>query len=277
MTADVAPDPVNRAVWSKPGEVERFARAEGWIDASERALLEPLLSGRRDLDVLDIGVGGGRTVALLAPRARSYVGIDFVPELVEASKRRFPGVDIREGDARSLSFDDASFDLLVFSINGIDAIGHADRAKALKEMRRVLRPDGVLVFSTHNQDGPGPSDRPWRTPPMTIHQPRSSAKALLQRITHAKQSTANYRRLHGSGESGVGWSVETSGAHDFGIVVHYVTHRVLFHELREAGFGGRIDLYDDRVGVPADVAAANRYWYFNVRAYATAPGIDVIA
>lgn len=260
------PDAINRAVWAQGSVVERFASAGGWIDQSERTILSRLRAELSAPDVLDIGVGGGRTVPLLSEVAGTYVGIDFVEELVAAATRRFPGIDLRDGDARDLDFPDASFDLVVFSINGLDAIGHEDRAVALREIRRVLRPTGSLVFSTHNVDGPGPSDRPWRLPPMTIRQPRSSARALLNRATHARPSVQNYRRLHGRGVRGSGWCVETSGAHDFGIVVHYVSRTRLEQELRDAGFWGRIDVLDDRLGQPVDGADMDRCWYFNVRA-----------
>ncbi len=262
----LAPDVVNRSTWSDPDSVSAFATAQGWIDGSERCIVSRLLAEWTAPDVLDIGVGGGRTVPLLSDSAGRYVGIDFIPELVDAARLRFPRVDLRVGDARDLQFPDASFDLVVFSINGLDAIDHSDRGVALSEIRRVLRPQGTLVFSTHNAEGPGPHDRPWHLPPMTVRQPRSSARSLINRASHARTSLRNYRRLHGHGPSGPGWQVETSGAHDFGIVVHYVSIDRLRSELREAGFAGRIDVLDDRRGIPVDRRRLGRCWYFNVRA-----------
>ena len=266
MSSSLTPEPVNQAVWSEAIEVARFARARGWIDPSERRLIEGIALERPRADILDIGVGGGRTVPLLAPRALSYVGIDFVPALVEAARTRFPTTDIRVGDARKLEFADEQFDLVFFSINGLDSIGHGDRAKALAEIRRVLRPDGEFVFSTHNYDGPGRADRPWRLPPMTVRQPRSSARALIRRVVHERRSLANFRALHGVGESGQGWAVETSGAHEFGILVHYISHTLLADELRSAGFEGPVEIWDDRAGVSVEPSTASRCWYFNVSA-----------
>lgn len=266
VTSAPTADDLNRSVWSDPDSVAHYASAGGWIDASERSILSRLLSELTAPDVLDIGVGGGRTVPLFSGAAGSYVGIDYVPEVVSAAKDRFSGIDLRDGDARDLEFPDSSFDLVLFSINGIDAIEHDDRAKALKEIRRVLRPTGTFVFSTHNVDGPGPKDRPWHLPPMTLRQPRSSAKSLVSRFTHARHSWKNYRRLHSTGGSGPGWRMETTGAHDFGIVVHYVSRDRLTEELAEAGFNGRLDVFEDRRGVPIDQASLDKCWYFNVRA-----------
>jgi ubiquinone/menaquinone biosynthesis C-methylase UbiE len=261
-------DSTNQTVWAEEGQVARFAAAGGWIDRSERALIERVFADHVDADVLDIGVGGGRTVPLLAPRAATYVAIDFVPELVSAAIQRFPGSDIRVGDARELEFPDGSFDVVFFSINGLDAIAHDDRRRALHEIRRVLRPSGTFVFSTHNSDGPGPRERPWTMPPMSVHQPRSSARTLMRRITRFPTCMRNYHRLRPVRDSGPGWMVTSSGAHDFGLVIHYTSATTLEAELRDAGFTGSIELWDDRAGLPARSARPQRrWWYFNVVAH----------
>ncbi|HEY7626686.1 MAG TPA: class I SAM-dependent methyltransferase [Ilumatobacteraceae bacterium] len=262
-----AQDRVNRTVWMELGQVARFASAAGWIDRSERVLVERVMGGRTDLEVLDIGVGGGRTVPLLSTSAARYVGIDFLEELVAAARRRFPDADLRVGDARALDFPDASFDVVMFSSNGLDAISHADRETALHEIRRVLRSDGVFLFSTHNSDGPGPRERPWGVPPVTLKQPRSSARTVARRVMHLPIAVKNFRRLRPLGSSGNDWRVTVSGAHDFGLLVHYTTAAGLLTALRDAGFLGEVELWDDRAGLPAATARPqNRWWYFNVLA-----------
>ena len=266
-----APERTNRKIWAHVAEVTRFASAQGWIDRSERALLERITKEYVGGDVLDVGVGGGRTVPLLSPSAARYVGIDFVPELVTAASKRFPDADIRAGDARHLDFPDASFDLVVFSINGIDAISHSDRAIALREIRRVLRPRGAFVFSTHNSEGPGPRERPWSMPPVSVHQPRSSARTVLRRLTRFRTSMTNYHESIAMKEVGADWMITSSGAHDFGLVVHYTTVSALQAELRASGFAGAIELWDDRAGLPVGRARPQRqWWYFNVLARCSA-------
>ncbi|HEY7628099.1 MAG TPA: class I SAM-dependent methyltransferase, partial [Ilumatobacteraceae bacterium] len=173
-------DANNRDVWSQPRQVAWFAAAQGFVDASERVLVERLGREYAGGDVLDVGVGGGRTVPLLRSWAGRYVGIDYLPELVAAARHRYPDADLRVGDARQLEFPDGSFDVALFSINGLDAVSHEDRASALGEIRRVLRPTGTFVFSSHNADGPGPSERPWNIPSVSIRQPRSSLRAAAR-------------------------------------------------------------------------------------------------
>jgi SAM-dependent methyltransferase len=140
----------NRDLYNNSGVVSYY-REYSRIQAPEKAILAELDADLPHLRVLDIGIGGGRTTALLCDRAEHYVGIDYAHEMVEVAKQRFPGRDIRWGDATNLAeFADASFDVTLFSFNGIDCIGAQEREKALIEMFRVTKPGGRVIFSTHN-------------------------------------------------------------------------------------------------------------------------------
>jgi ubiquinone/menaquinone biosynthesis C-methylase UbiE len=102
--------------------------------------------------ILDLGVGGGRTTAWLACRASKYIGVDNAPAMVEACKAKFPGLQFAVGDAADLSdYADESFETVVFAFNGIDYVlpGAARRA-CLQQIHRVLKPNGIVVFSSHN-------------------------------------------------------------------------------------------------------------------------------
>jgi len=259
-------DEVNYSVWSGRQGVARYGAAKGWIDSSEGMILPKLVSEYAGGAVLDLGVGGGRTIGLASRAAGAFVAIDYVPELVQVARQRFPGVDIRVGDARRLDFAPESFDLVLFSINGIDAVSHTDRGAVLREVRRVLLPGGTFYFSTHNRSGPGPRERPWGPPPVTMRHPRSSVLSLLRRVWRFPVNVANYRRLRTLTELGPGWRVTTSGAHDFGIVIHYTTAAAAVAELREAGFAGPIRLWDDVYGteLSGDDPRLDGCWYFHV-------------
>ena len=55
------------------------------------------------------------------------------------------------GDASNLGLKDNSFDVVIFSFNGIDYIyPYIKRLAALKEIRRVLKTNGLFIFSSHN-------------------------------------------------------------------------------------------------------------------------------
>jgi SAM-dependent methyltransferase len=109
-----------------------------------RALL-PDLAGRR---VLDVGCGTGRTSASLVAAGAEVVGLDASPQMLRHARERVPSASFHLADlAEPLPFDDDSFDLAVGSL-----VMHylQDWVPPLRELRRVLRPDGAFVFSTHH-------------------------------------------------------------------------------------------------------------------------------
>ncbi len=103
---------------------------------------------------LDLGVGAGRTTVHVLPLVREYVGIDRSAAMVEACRRRV-GAHARARllalDARDLrALGPEPFDVVWFSLNGIDAMGRRGRRRAIAEARRVLAPGGTFCFSSHN-------------------------------------------------------------------------------------------------------------------------------
>ena len=69
--------------------------------------------------------------------------------MITAAKSMFPALYLYVMDARALAFAEA-FDCVFFSFNGIDYVGLRDRFSILSEIKRVLRPGGYLIYSTHN-------------------------------------------------------------------------------------------------------------------------------
>ena len=115
-------------------------------------LMDEAVTVGRDERVLDVPCGGGPVLLRADGRLRGrYVGADLSPEqlrraaaLVERSGLG-DRVELYRADARSLPFEDASFDR-VCTFNGLHLI--PERAQVLKELARVLRPGGELVGST---------------------------------------------------------------------------------------------------------------------------------
>ena len=94
---------------------------------------------------IDVGCGAGALALALAPLVREVVGVDRVPELLELARVRATGnVQFVEGDATSLPFDTASFDLA----GTLRTLHHVRRPElVIAELARVARPGGrVLVI-----------------------------------------------------------------------------------------------------------------------------------
>lgn len=103
-----------------------------------------------DKDVLEIGVGHGTHAQLLAPRCRSFVGIDLTATATAMAAKRFAvrGISgsLLQMDAEAMAFRDASFDY-IWSWGVVHQ--SADTRRVLAEMHRVLRPGGsctVMVY-----------------------------------------------------------------------------------------------------------------------------------
>jgi SAM-dependent methyltransferase len=149
VAASPRQDEVNRAVYHSPG-VHRYYLSKLLTPPETACLLkyQPYISGR---DVLDIGVGAGRTTRYLAPLARRYEAVDYSPVMVGYVKQVMPEISVRQTDFRDLSvFQSPSFDFVFATDNVIDALSHEDRLRALREASRILRPGGILAFSSHN-------------------------------------------------------------------------------------------------------------------------------
>jgi SAM-dependent methyltransferase len=142
-------DEINRAVYYSP-RVYRSYLAES-LTAAESSCLSKYRLHIEHKDVLDIGVGAGRTARYLAPLARRYEAVDYSPVMVDYVKRTMPQISVRQADFRELTvFADQSFDFILATDNVIDALSHSDRMRALGEASRLLRFGGVLAFSSHN-------------------------------------------------------------------------------------------------------------------------------
>jgi 2-polyprenyl-3-methyl-5-hydroxy-6-metoxy-1,4-benzoquinol methylase len=163
----------------------------GSLDPDLRALYETHVRG--DAHCLDVGCGDGRTSGLwLRERAASYVGVDVSEPAVHEARRL--GLDaLPIADASDLPFSNESFDVVVC----IEVLEHLFQPfEAAVEIRRVLRPGGLLIASVPNiaywrrraelaligRWNPFgdhlSTQKPWRDPHIRFFTPRT-AKAML--------------------------------------------------------------------------------------------------
>ncbi len=125
----------------------------------QREKVVPKATGK----VLELGIGMGLNLAFYDPRAVSGVtGVDPSPELraIALAAPRDPSlaVDVQDGTAEALPFEDASFDSVVctYTLCSIH-----NPAAALAEARRVLKPSGRLYFCEHGLS-PDPGLAKWQ-------------------------------------------------------------------------------------------------------------------
>jgi ubiquinone/menaquinone biosynthesis C-methylase UbiE len=112
------------------------------------ALALPYASGKT---VLDIACGAGYGSALLAKTAAAVTGVDIDTATVQAAAERYqaPNLQFRQGSITSIPLPEDSFDVVV----SFETLEHlAEHDQMLCEIRRVLRPGGLLVISSPDKE-----------------------------------------------------------------------------------------------------------------------------
>jgi ubiquinone/menaquinone biosynthesis C-methylase UbiE len=123
-------------------ERERGRGYHALIDDLEVSVAEPLARGAK---VLEVGCGTGLILERIARVADKAVGIDLSPGMLAQARER--GLDVQEGMATQLPFEDASFDL-VYSFKVLAHVPEIETA--LAEMARVTRPGGTVLAEFYN-------------------------------------------------------------------------------------------------------------------------------
>jgi ubiquinone/menaquinone biosynthesis C-methylase UbiE len=153
-----------RAYFEREDVLDHYARATASVGLwrSEEVLCERVF--QRTERLLDLGCGTGRIALGLHEIGFEHVlGVDFSRAMVKRARHlatllEYP-VSFQVGDARELKFDDGLFDGVIFGFNGLMQIpGASNRLQAMREIRRILRPGGIFLFTTHDREHYGWQD-----------------------------------------------------------------------------------------------------------------------
>jgi ubiquinone/menaquinone biosynthesis C-methylase UbiE len=126
--------------------------------AAYRERVVPEATGR----VLEIGIGSGLNLPLYSPKTvQQVIGLEPSPKLLEMAgrvERQGLSVDLVEGSAEEIPLENASVDTVVTTWTLCTI---PDAASALRQMRRVLKPGGRLLFVEHGR-APDPKVVWWQ-------------------------------------------------------------------------------------------------------------------
>ncbi|WP_133645546.1 class I SAM-dependent methyltransferase [Paraburkholderia flava] len=245
-------DQINQRAWNSRDALREFTRDKTWTDPGEESAFAWCADECRNQPLLDIGIGAGRTIPMMKQISSDYTGIDYTAALLDEARARFPDTALHQMDARNMSaLPSDHYALTTFSWNGIDCVSYDDRVSILKEMFRVTRPGGLVLFSSHNREGPGFRENIWSLMPRFSLNPLRYGWRTLRTIRVLPLSIYNYRRHARFHQNHEGYSIKTASAHYFGILIVYTTIAEQRRQLVSLGFvpeaifncddGGRID------------------------------------
>ena len=133
--------------------------------AMRQSVLQPFrerVIGAAEGRVLEIGLASGLNQPLYRENVRSVIGLEPSPELLRMARRQRTAasvpVEFVQGSAEAISLEDDSIDTVVTTWT-LCTIPDVDRA--LCEVRRVLRPGGILLFVEHGR-APEPGVARWQ-------------------------------------------------------------------------------------------------------------------
>lgn len=232
-----AQDRINQSVWITAEARKELDDNTDFTDPGEQAAFEFIQKDIIGEPILDLGVGSGRTIKILKPLTHDYRAIDYLQSMVDISRKRYPDTVIELGDARYLSgMPENYFGLVQFSYNGIDSVAAQDRKLVLASVNKVLKQNGLFLFSALNLDGPIPDERPWRIHMPRVSNPARFAVRFLRSLLWKPIEVMRWHRLLKHGARGSGFLVAPLPAHHWGILAHYTSLTRQIEELEQSGF-----------------------------------------
>ncbi len=140
-------DPSTMAKWDPRNRGNALMREE--LNA---AMLSFLMRGGVRLDearILDVGCGSGGTLSWLAQcgaRAERLYGVDLRDDQIVLARQRDPRMRLSCGDARQLPFTDHFFDVVLCNVVFSSILDPGVAAAVSAELRRVLKPTGMIIW-----------------------------------------------------------------------------------------------------------------------------------
>jgi demethylmenaquinone methyltransferase/2-methoxy-6-polyprenyl-1,4-benzoquinol methylase len=154
--------PVTGDIRAIYGRLSRFyGVVEGWFQKRLRGRGLALLAVREGETVLEVGFGTGHALTEIAGQVGEggrLCGLDLTPQMIARARRRLARrrptsrVELHEGDARRMPYEDGDFDA-VYMAAALELFDNPDIPVVLSEIRRVLKADGRLVLSSMPKEG----------------------------------------------------------------------------------------------------------------------------
>lgn len=118
----------------------------------DRALLDQFAEKTRDKGIIcDMGCGPGQVARYLHERGLSVCGVDLSREMVAQARRLNPSIEFQQGDMAALNVPDGTW-VGIVAFYSLIHIPRDQIVQVLQELKRTLRPDGMLLIAFHIGD-----------------------------------------------------------------------------------------------------------------------------
>jgi SAM-dependent methyltransferase len=191
------------------------------------------LSGR----VLEIGSGAGRVLGYLVALGGDVHGIDVSARMVERCRARYPAADVRIGDMTALATTlNGPFAAILATYNVLDVLLDAPRRQVLADVRRLLTPGGLFIFSSHNLAhiaGQRARLPPGKALRRAMNRPPSHVFSRAIRLPRRAQNRHRLARLQ---QRFADHAIINDEALDHGLLHYYIGRDDQDKQLVEAGY-----------------------------------------
>ena len=127
-------------------------RKDYGVGQYDKDLIHELLKKGKNGKILEVGIGDGFPYSnVLDEMGYEVYGIDISPNHIDIVKELLPNINVSQGDAENLEFEDNFFDL-VFCFRSTWYF--PDVIKSISEMLRVVKNDGLVMFDIQNINHP---------------------------------------------------------------------------------------------------------------------------
>lgn len=220
-------DEINRELYRRADLVAQYAKVE--LHPAEAVLLVRYRDHVQNCRVLDLGCGAGRLAMYLRPLSNRYVGVDISEHMIAYCREHLDGLSFFRADLRQLPFATGAFDSVFAMFNLIDVVGHEDRLSTLAQLRRILRPGGLLFFSSHNRNWTGAGAIP------KLQFQLNPVNQLRELLIYCR-CRANHRRIKANQQATPEYAILNDDGHEFALLHYYISRAAQARQLCDAGF-----------------------------------------
>ncbi|MDQ6777821.1 MAG: class I SAM-dependent methyltransferase [Actinomycetota bacterium] len=197
--------------------------------------------------VLEVGCGAGRLLGYLVLLGGEVDGIDISSAMVAHCQREYPQASARVGDLGAIGAStEGVFDAILAVDSVIDVFDDSERRRVLSELRALLAPDGLLIFSSHNlaqpagvvsAPSPAAGGKLRRVARRALSKPLIELATAATRVPREGRTRArNRRRLAPLEYRGQDYSIINDLAHNYALLHYYIGRDAQARQLDELGY-----------------------------------------